>query len=656
MENREKRARENFPDGEIFLCEESYGKNLKEIKMFENIKSDMSLIISEQLRKRSRTTFKLKNIEKKYIYLKDICDLLNKSLLEGENILKKDKELINAYFEYTTSNLYYIFIKYENIICDMSEMNVHMKLKLKKIKEEELMHFKVCYEKLKNSMNILKEKKSHIILLKEDLHFLNDEYDNIQKIMEDKKSKDLNLTLEKSYNELLIQLEKYKKELEEIKEKCNNQMKEKKKTCINLNMIQENILDINEIIKKLNEENDLMNEDLEKLENENNEIIKKIMEDNNKIEENCHILNNKLESIENEISDYNIKKKDLLYEYENLKNRLKNITLVCNEKKKKDENYSNIIKNKSEMLISNKKILKETDKEYQLLNDDFLTCKENYIKLEKVYENNQNKLEDTKKIINDYICMCEEKKVCLLNIEKSKENNEIEKIQILDLIENYEKELIDQKNIFLKLSKILNLIHLSYEQYDEIQNEKCTMTKKEDDYTKKYEELLIKYENVKNQVKDKKEILDNKKQEIKKVEDMLNTYNIEMISYNDKKEVMNKNEKELNEKKNKCIKKLKDEETNHNEDIIIKKTKNQLELKYEELKNNMHTQKIEKQQQHNNFLKQGEKEKLECDLQLFISEIKNQIEKDKEEKKNIIIQKERELQIYQKRYSSLKVV
>lgn len=98
MENREKRARENFPDGEIFLCEESYGKNLKEIKMFENIKSDMSLIISEQLRKRSRTTFKLKNIEKKYIYLKDICDLLNKSLLEGENILKKDKELINAYF------------------------------------------------------------------------------------------------------------------------------------------------------------------------------------------------------------------------------------------------------------------------------------------------------------------------------------------------------------------------------------------------------------------------------------------------------------------------------------------------------------------------------------------------------------------------------
>lgn len=70
------------------------------------------------------------------------------------------------------------------------------------------------------------------------------------------------------------------------------------------------------------------------------------------------------------------------------------------------------------MLISNKKILKETDKEYQLLNDDFLTCKENYIKLEKVYENNQNKLEDTKKIINDYICMCEEKKVCLLNIEK----------------------------------------------------------------------------------------------------------------------------------------------------------------------------------------------------------------------------------------------
>lgn len=70
----------------------------------------------------------------------------------------------------------------------------------------------------------------------------------------------------------------------------------------------------------------------------------------------------------------------------------------------------------------------------------------------------------------------------------------------------------------------------------------------------------------------------------------------------------------------------------------------------------MHTQKIEKQQQHNNFLKQGEKEKLECDLQLFISEIKNQIEKDKEEKKNIIIQKERELQIYQKRYSSLKVV
>ncbi|SOV79575.1 conserved Plasmodium protein, unknown function [Plasmodium sp. gorilla clade G3] len=657
MENRAKRTRENFPTSEIFFCEESFAKNLKEIKMFENIKSDMSLIISEQLKKRSRTTFKLKNIEKKYIYLKDICDLLNKSLIEGENILKKDKELINGFFEYTTSNLYYIFIKYENIISDMSEMNRNMKLKLKKIKDEELIRFKVCYEKLKNSMNILKEKKGHIILLKEDLNFLNDEYDNIKKIMEDKKTEDLNLSLENRYNELLIQLEKYKTELEEIKEKCNFQVKEKKKTCINLNMIEENILEINEIIRKLDEENDIMNEDFEKLKNENNEIIKKITKDNNKIKENCHVLNNKVESIENDINEYNIKKKDLLYEYENLENRLNNISVVCNEKKKEEENYSNIIKNISETLISNKKILKETDKEYELLNDDFLTCKEDYIKLEKLYGSNQNKLEDIKKLINDYTSMCEEKKLCLLNIEKRKENNEIEKIQILDLIENDEKELIDQKNIFFKLSKIINLIHLTYEQYDEIQNEKCTMTKDEEVYTKKYEELLITYENVKTQVKDKKEILDNKKQEIKKVEDILNTYDIEIISYNDKKEVMNKNEKELNEKRTNCIKILKDEETNNNdEDNIIKKTKNELQLKYEELKNNLQTQKMEKQQQHNNFLKQGEKEKLECDLQLFISEIKNQIEKDKEEKKNIIIEKERELQIYQQRYSSLKVV
>ncbi|SPJ11690.1 conserved Plasmodium protein, unknown function [Plasmodium sp. DRC-Itaito] len=655
MENREKRMRENFPNCEIFLCEESYAKNLKEIKMFENIKSDMSLIISEQLKKRSRTTFKLNNIEKKYIYLKDICDLLNKSLIEGDNILKKDKELINAYFEYTTSNLYYIFIKYENIISDMSDINRNMKLKLKKIKDEELSNFKVCYEKLKNSMNILKEKKSYIILLKEDLNSLNNEYDNMKKIMEDKKSEDLNLTLEKSYNELVKELEKYKKELEEIKEKCNYQLKEKKKTCINLNMIEENILEINEILKQLNEENDIMNEDFEKLKNENNDIIKNIIEDNNKIKENCDILSNKLESIENDISDYNIKKKDLLYEYDNLENKLKNITLVCNNKKKEEENYSNIIKNKSETLISNKKILKEMDKEYQLLNDDFLTCKENYIKLEKLYENNENKLEDTKKMITDYTCMCEEKKLCLLNIEKRKENNEIEKIRILDVIENDEKELIDQKNIFFKLSKILNLIHLTYEQYDEIQNEKCNMTKNEVN-TKKYEELLINYENVQNQVKNKKEILDNKKEEIKKIEDILNKNNVEIISYNDKKELMNKNEKELNEKKNKCLKILKDEETNNNEDIKIEKTKNQLQLKYDELKNNLQTQKIEKQQQHNNFLKQGEKEKLECDLQLFISEIKNQIEKDKEEKKKIIIEKERELQIYQQRYSSLKVV
>ncbi|SOV16816.1 conserved Plasmodium protein, unknown function [Plasmodium gaboni] len=656
MENRTKRSRGNFVSSEVFVCEESYAKNLKEIKMFENIKSDMSLIISQQLKKRSRTTFKLKNIEKKYIYLKDICELLNKSLIEGENILRKDKELISDYFEYTTSNLYYIFIKYENIISDMSEMNKNMKLKLKKIKDEEIINFKVCYEKLKNSMNILKNKKSHIILLKEDLNFLNDEYDNIKKIMEEKKSEDINLTLEKEYNELLIEFEKNKKELEEIKEKCNYQVKEKKKTCVNLNMIEESILEINEIIKKLNKENNIVNENFEILNNENDEIIKKIIEDNNKIKENCHVLNKELESLENDINDYNIKKKDLLNEYENLENRLKNISLVCNEKKREEENYSNIIKNKSEILINNKKILKEKEKEYELLNDDFLRCKEEYIKLEKVYENNENKLEDTKKLINDYTCMCEEKKLCLLNIEKRKENNEIEKIQILDLIQNDEKELNDQKNIFFKLSKILNLIHLIYEQYDEIQNEKCNMKKNENVYIKKYEQLLINYEHVKTQVQNKKEMLDNKKEEIKKVEDILNIYHIEIISYNDKKEVMNKNEKELNEKKNKCIKKLKDEETNNNEDIIIKKTKNELELKYEELKNNLETQKMEKQQQHNNFLKQGEKEKLECDLQLFISEIKNQIEKDKEEKKKIIIEKERELQIYQQRYSSLKVV
>ncbi|CRG97132.1 conserved Plasmodium protein, unknown function [Plasmodium gallinaceum] len=648
MENSVKRSRESF----INLLEKGYSSRQKEneIKLFENIKTDISVIISEQLKKRSKTEFELTTIEKKFIYLKNIYDELEKLLKRQSIELKNEEELISNYFDYTTTNLDYIFIKYESVINDLLKTNNDMKSKLKNIKEQELIEFQNSYESIKEKTNNLKNIKDNIISIKNTILILDKEKGNIIKEIEIKNKE--KIAIEKNYQDLLIKIDEFRKEFESIKEKCNYQMNEKKKSSSNLNIIEDKIKDVNNIIQNLMSDNKKIISELNNLEENNRSILINLLECNTDLNEKCDYLYEELNTLENEISDMQIKKELLEKNYKNLEVKLKDITEICEEKKKEDEIATKFVKSKSDELIKNKNKMKEKEKEYSCLNDKYNFIQMENSQLQESYCSIEKKLQKIHSDINDYISIIQMQKEKFIEMGEIKEKNEKKKIEILSDIERSEKLLQEEKNFFFKISKFLNLINLSNEECIRIKNERNN--EKEDTYKQNYEELNESFNNICNEVKEKNNISKHIKSEIDNYTKNIQKYEIEISSLNEEKKKIEESSKNLIEVKDKNLKEI--ENRKENSEKKIKETEEMLKQRYEELKETLACQFKNKHIEHNNFLKQGEKEKLECNFQLFKSEIISSLEKAKEEKKKQIIEKDKELKIYQQRYNSLKAM
>ncbi|VTZ71332.1 conserved Plasmodium protein, unknown function [Plasmodium chabaudi chabaudi] len=650
MDRQGKRTRERLG----VLLDERYKNREKEneIKLFENIKTDISIIISEQLKKRSKSEFELTTIEKKYVYLKYMTEELEKIIKSEDNELKNEEEVIKNYFEYTSTNLDYIFIKYKSIVTDLSEQNNNMKLKLKEVKENEINEFRKCYELIKEKTEKLKEVKNSIIDIKNKLCGLKKEYEYLIKHIKIKSEEKENI--EKNYKELLKNIEYYKKEFENIKECCNLKMSEKKETSINLNIVEKDIQDINNEIDKLLINKKKVSSELANLEEDNNTILKKLFDFNSNLNEKNNKLSDEICEIGNKINELKNKKEINENNYTQLELKLKELTKICENKKREDEEISQIVKEVSETLINNINIFKEKDIESASYQNEYKTIKEN--NLDKINRSNllNKKIEQGDISISSCKSNIEKLKAELINIDQIKEENEKKKSELLSLIEISEKLLQEERNNFFKISKFFNLISLLNEEYIKLknkQNDKCC----DSSIIKKYKELEENLSTLCKEINEKKNLIDNVIQnDINTIKKTFENFEINLISSKEKKKnIQDKLEALLNDYKT-YEKELDTNDMNY--ENKIKEISSDLDIKYEQLTETLASHLKTKHIEHNKFLKQGEKEKLEFNFQLYKSEVILQLEKEKEEKKNKIEEIRKELKGYQQKYASLKKV
>ncbi|GAW83868.1 hypothetical protein, conserved [Plasmodium gonderi] len=650
MEKTSKRSRvSSFTN----LLDKQYNNRQKEteIKLFENIKTDISIIISEQLKKRSKTEFELNAIKKKFIYLKCISEELERMIKDGKRELKMEEELIKNYFEYTTTNLGYVFIKYENIISDLSDQNGHMKMKLKNIKENELTEFECAYQLLVEKTNKLSVTKENILKMQTCVKNLKKEYEHVQAEIEIKKEE--KCIVEKKYKELLFKIEEYKKEFEMIKEKCNSQMNEKKQSSIELSVIEEKVTQVGKEIQTLSSEKKRKSDDLQNLKEENENILNNIYQHNSNINDKCDLLVAEMNELESELTLLGEDKNTLNENYTNLEKALVDVSQKCECSKKENEEESLLIKELSNDLIKKKNNLKEKEDEFSKLNEQCNEVKNKNVQLVDVYSNVKKKIEVVNASINECRNVFEALKMELVNLECAKLQNEKTKEEISNCMDNSEKILVHQKNFFFKLSKMFQLINLSNEQLTNLQQElengtnyNCLIRtcEKLDTYIKK----------LSTSISEKNEMNNFLQQDIENTLKSVTATDKEIIVLeNEQKDLQNRLQI-VTQKVNTLEEEMKKQVTNSGEKM--KEASDVLVREYEELVESVACQIKIKHVEHNNFIKQGEMEKLEFDFQIFRSELISTLEQECEQKRKQIAEKEMQLKEYQERYSLLKGV
>lgn len=620
-----------------------------ELKLFENIKSDISVIISEQLKKRSKAEFEYTSIEKKFLYLRGISEEIEKTIKKENNKLIKEKELIKDYFEYTITNLDYIFIKYENIINDFSKSNNDMKVQIKNIKENELSAFESTYKEVKEKMELLKKMKENIIHIRNVIRQLEEEHtatENTLKMKNEEKE-----DVEKGYKELLQRNAEYMNEFEKIKEKCNLQMEEKKKTATGLNIFEEKIKEVTTTIQNLRTEKNKVTEELNDLITENEEILNKILSENNEFDNKCELLKSEIDTLENENAGLIKKKEKLNTYYDELEKQLKDCTQQCETKKEKDESITKVIKEQSKNLIEKKNILKEKENEYSDGVNQLESIKKENDELRKFCSEIEKQLEKTNEEIVNTKEQIEQQKEELINLEKIKKKNEKTKGEILNLIKKSEKILYEEKNSFFKISKYFNLISLSHEEYMHMKNE-SNEQEDLDTYTKNCDTLEEEFKQINGEVLFKKGTCKNIEKEIDIYKTNVEKFEAETDSINKEKKEIEEKLKSIEETRKKITKEMKEKKKNSEKEI--EETEQMLNEKLQNLETKLTEEYRSKQIEHNNYLKQAEKEKLECDFNLFKTEILSNFKKIKEEKQKQLLQREQELKLYQQTYSKMK--
>ncbi|KJP87581.1 hypothetical protein AK88_02749 [Plasmodium fragile] len=647
MEKTTKRSRESL----TILLDTRYNNRQKEkeIKLFENIKTDISIIISEQLKKRSKTEFELNNIKKKFSYLKCMSEELERQIKEGNKELKVEEELIKNYFEYTTTNLSYVFIKYENIISDLSDQNGYMNVKLKNIKENELTTFDRAYEMLVEKTNQLTSTKENIISMQKEVQSLKKKYEHVQEEIEIKREEKNDV--ENKYRELLSRIEEYKKEFEMIKEKCNSQMNEKKQSSIDLNKIEEQMEEMQKEISSLCNEKKIKNDELQGLKDEHDIILNDLYRCNSHINDKCDLLCEQINGLENEVTAMQEEKNELSGSYKQLEIGLSNVSHYCEESKRENEQESLLIKELSDELIKKKTNLKKTQEEFSHISEKCNEVKNENAKVRDNYDHVNRRMEAVAISMNQCRCTLQGHETELAQLENVKLENEKTKEEILSLMEKSEKLLLAQKDFFFKLSKLLQLVNLSNEQLANLKRE-AEDGSDNNDVEKTYEELKTHFTKLSADVYEQDEMHNSLQKEINDTAKRVTEREEEIKTLeNEQADLHNRLEMVSQDLSNMHLEVAKQQGTLEDK---MKETKNALTHKYDELVESIASQIKNKQGEHNNFVKQGELEKLEFDFQLFQSELTATLEKECELKRRQIAEKDAQLKGYQERYTSLK--
>ncbi|CAG9472585.1 conserved Plasmodium protein, unknown function [Plasmodium vivax] len=621
----------------------------KEIKLFENIKTDISIIISEQLKKRSKTEFELNNVKKKFSYLKCMTEELERLIKEGNRELKVEEELIKNYFEYTTTNLSYVFIKYENIISDLSDQNGNMNVKLKNIKENELANFDRAYESLLEKTGQLTATKENIISVQKGVENLKKEYEHVQAEIEIKREE--KSQVENKYKELLTRIEEYKKEFDMIKEKCNSQMNEKKQSSIDLNKIEEQMEEMQKEISSLSTERKIKNDELGRLKDENDIILSDLYRCNAHINDKCDLLSAQIGELQNEVTSMEEEKNELSRSYHQLEIDLTSVSHCCEESKRENEQESLLIKELSDELIKKKTNLKQTQEQYSHISDQCSAVKNENAKLRDSYNNLHRRMEAVGTSISECRASLQGHEAELAHLENVKLENEKKKEEMLKLMENSEKLLLEQKDFFFKLSKLVQLVNLSNEQLANLKRE-TEEGPDENDVQRIHEELKTHLEKLSADMCQKNEMhnslqneIDETAKRVSQREEEIATLGNEQADLQHRLEMVDQELGALH---------LEVAKQGSSWEAKIKETKDALTHKYDQLEESIASQIKSKQDEHNNFVKQGELEKLEFDFQLFRSELTATLEQECERKRRQIAEKDAQLKAYQERYTLLK--
>lgn len=647
MGNPCKRNRDDF----LKILEKNYVPRQKEneLNLFENIKSDISAIFSEQLRKRSKAEFELSNIEKKFVYLKSLYEETQKLLKKERVDLKNETDLISNYFEYTTTNLDYAFIKYESIIGNLTKANEDMKIEVQHVKEKELKEFKEAYDMLNEQIIILKSLKEDIIEKKNAIKDLEAEYTEVlqktnEKIVEEK-------LVEKQYKEMVKEKEEYLEKFQKIKEECTNQMNVKKESVIEIKELENTIKELENSIQQLLEQKKIVVTELKTVEDKKEIILGGLISTNNELNTQCDNLSKEIGFLETETSAM-LKKIELMEKNcEELERKLKKIIELCENKKKEDMEINNVLQERTNDFTKSKINLKEMEEKLNILQNEYNLLQGNNQRSEQSISSLQNNLTDIEHKIKECKEKIQSQKQEMIDLKEKQKNNEKEKIELENGIFQLEQTLQQQKSFYFKISKYVNLIIMCNEEYQKIKDQ--TVDEQKDSYLKSYEEFEKTLENLLQENKEKEaiqlEVSEEHKELQKKISDNEEEINSINIENNKLKELL----EDIKETIQCYVKEI--EQMKKNSKQKIKETEEMQQIRLEKVQEHLKNEKKAKQQEHDSFLMKAEKEKLDCAFQVFQSELKTHMEKELEELKTKLLKANNELKINEETYNKLKV-
>ena len=629
---------------DIQTLNEKYINKVKEYKiLYDNFIKLKGKYLSDNKKYINNTNIlKSKNIQ------------LNKIIIENKNEIKNLKLLLSNIDKNNNTNINQH--KFENSSDEESVKNNQ----IDDLKKELNIKIETINQQKNKIEELTKQNKELALKKKEDIKnfsLISDEDDEI-----DKKNNKENITYEKIYNDLILKtdllkqkenelsllLEKSKKLEDNIKE-LNKLIDEKNKNIEELNKkFKEEMLNLENKIQKNNEEKIKSDKIIE--ENENNIFLfKQKISDLEKsiIEKDVSInnLNKKIFELNQNIEKINLENQKNKTFYNNIEENNKKLELEFNDYK--NINLEKISKLEKELLAKNEEIRSKTLE---------LKIKEETIgKINENYNHNKNDYTDMINKFNEEILQLNQK------INKLTDELNLKKSEIKKILE--EKTKINEENGRFKIlsedlkSKQLELL-LSNEEISkklknlEIENEKLNKNIEEENEEKNEQinELVSKINDYELQIKNIKFDYDEKKLELKKLENNVKEKDntIKQISKNID-EIQNNNEELVEENKNlknenkkmkdkiilfeeekiKLINNLNDKENEYN---LNKKKVSDLNQQMEDFKS-MFNQKMEEIQN----LKIN-KSKLETELNIANLELKQKGEniKQLEEKYQII--------------------